>query len=72
MELGKISKEQNTEGKRVWSTSLHNPDFSRYAENCGALGIRITEKNELPAALKRLFAHAGPAMLEIMTDSELI
>jgi len=72
MELGKIRKEQTTEGKTVWSTSLHNPDFSRYAENCGALGIRITEKKELPAALKRLFAHDGPAMLEIMTDSELI
>jgi thiamine pyrophosphate-dependent acetolactate synthase large subunit-like protein len=72
MELGKISKEQNTEGKTVWSTSLHNPDFSRYADNCGALGIRVTEKSDLPAALKRLFAHDGPAMLEIITDSELI
>lgn len=72
MELGKIRKEQNTEGKTVWSTSLHNPDFSRYAENCGALGIRVTEKSDLPTALKRLFAHDGPAMLEIITDSELI
>ena len=71
-ELGKITKEQNTEGKTVWSTSLHNPDFSCYADNCGALGIRITEKNELPAALKKLFVHDGPAMLEIMTDPELI
>ena len=71
-ELGKISKEQNTEGKTVWSTSLHNPDFYRYAENCGALGIRVTEKNELSVALKRLFSNDGPAMLEIMTDSELI
>jgi len=72
MELGKIRKEQNSEGKTVWSTSLHNPDFSRYADNCGALGIRVTEKSDLPAALKRLFAHDGPAMLEIITDSELI
>ena len=71
-ELGKISKEQNTEGKTVWSTSLHNPDFSRYAENCGALGIRVTEKTELSAALKRLFSNDGPALLEILTDSELI
>jgi thiamine pyrophosphate-dependent acetolactate synthase large subunit-like protein len=42
------------------------------AENCSALEIRITEKNELPAALKRLFAHDGLAMLEVMTDSEFI
>jgi len=72
MELGKIRKEQINESKTVWSTSLHNPNFSQYAENCGALGTRVTEKNELPAALKRLFAHEGPAMLEIMADSELI
>jgi thiamine pyrophosphate-dependent acetolactate synthase large subunit-like protein len=72
MELGKISKEQNTEGKTVWSTSLHNPNFSRYADNCGALGIRVTEKSDLPEALKRLFAHDGPAMLEILTDPGLI
>jgi thiamine pyrophosphate-dependent acetolactate synthase large subunit-like protein len=49
-----------------------NPDFSRYADNCGALGIRITEKSVLPAAFKRLLAHDGPAMLEIVTDAALI
>ena len=42
------------------------------AENCSAMGIRVTEKNELPAALKRLFSSDGPAMREIITDSELI
>jgi thiamine pyrophosphate-dependent acetolactate synthase large subunit-like protein len=36
------------------------------------MGIRVTEKNELPGALKRLFSGDGPAMLEIITDSELI
>jgi len=36
------------------------------------MGIRVTEKNELPAALERLFSSDGPAMLEIITDSELI
>jgi pyruvate oxidase len=51
---------------------LHNPDFSRYADNCGALGIRVTQKSDLPAALKRLFAHNEPAMLEIIADPELI
>ena len=72
MELGKITKEQQNEAKTVWSTSLHNPDFSRYADNCGALGIRVAQKSELSAALKQLFAHDGPAMLEILADSELI
>ena len=36
-ELGKISKEQQAEQFDVWETSLHNPNFARYAEDCGRL-----------------------------------
>jgi len=71
-ELGKISKEQRKEGKEVWSTALHNPDFSRYAENCGALGVRVRSIEELDQGFEKIFAHDGPAMLEVMTDAELI
>jgi len=71
-ELGKISKEQRNEGKVVWSTSLHNPDFSKYAENCGALGVRVNTIEELDRGLEKVCAHDGPAMLEVMTDAELI
>ena len=72
MELGKITKEQRNANKTVWATSLHNPNFSHYAENCGALGIRVTKKDELIPTLKKIFSNNGPAMLEIMTDSTLI
>jgi pyruvate oxidase len=58
--------------RMVWSTSLHNPDFSKYAENCGALGIRVSDYNQLGEALKMIFEHDGPAMVEVMTDPELI
>ena len=34
-QLGKISKEQRAGEWDVWETSLHNPDFSKYAELCG-------------------------------------
>ncbi len=71
-EFGKISKEQRNEGKTVWSTKLHNPDFSRYAENCGALGVRVTNRSQLDEGLKRVLGHDGPAMLEVITDPELI
>ena len=70
-ELGKIRKEQTIENKTVWSTSLHNPSFSEFANNCGALGIRVTKMNELQSAFEKLFSHKGPAMLEIMTDGGL-
>jgi thiamine pyrophosphate-dependent acetolactate synthase large subunit-like protein len=71
-ELGKISKEQRAAQFEVWQTSLHNPDFSKYAEICGALGIRVTEIPQLGAALERAFVHDGPALVEIMTDAELV
>jgi thiamine pyrophosphate-dependent acetolactate synthase large subunit-like protein len=71
-QLGKISKEQRAGEWDVWQTSLHNPSFAGYAELCGALGIRVTEIDELDGALERAFAHDGPALVEVMTDAELV
>jgi len=71
-ELGKISKEQRAGSLEVWQTDLHNPNFARYAELCGALGIRVDESAELDEALGRALAHDGPALVEIMSDPELI
>ena len=71
-QLGKISKEQLAGDWDVWQTRLHNPDFSRYAEICGALGIRVSDPAELDAALARAIEHPGPALVEVMTDPELI
>jgi len=71
-QLGKISKEQAAGNWDVWETSLHNPDFSEYARVCGALGIRVTSADQLDDAIARAFAHAGPALVEVVTDAELI
>jgi len=71
-ELGKISKEQKAAELDVWHTSLHNPNFAKYAENCGALGIRVDKKEDLKAALLKIKEHKGPALLEVITDVNLI
>jgi len=71
-ELGKISKEQRAGQWDVWQTSLHNPNFAEYATSCGALGIRVTRSSELDGALARALAHDGPALVEVMTDADLI
>ncbi len=70
--LGKISKEQRAGHFDVWQTSLHNPNFSEYATNCGALGIRVTSKDALEPALAKALAHDGPSLVEVMSDPELI
>lgn len=71
-ELGKISKEQKAGEWDVWQTSLHNPNFAKYAEICGGLGIRVTKKEELDEAIKQALAYEGAALVEVMTDSALI
>ena len=71
-QIGKIAKEQKAAELDVWKTSLHNANFAKYAENCGALGIRVTKLEELLPALEQLKAHNGPALLEIITDATLI
>ena len=71
-ELGKISKEQRAGEFEVWQTSLHNPNFADFANNCGALGIRVSDRSELEEAMRKIFEHDGPAMLEVMADVALI
>jgi len=71
-QLGKISKEQRAAEWDVWQTSLHNPDFSEYARVCGAHGARVTDAAQLDDALAAAFAHDGPALVEVMTDADLV
>lgn len=71
-ELGKISKEQRAGLFDVWQTSLVNPNFADFATNCGAMGVRVESINELPAALSAALAHDGPALVEVMSDVELL
>jgi len=71
-ELGKISKEQRSARFDVWQTSLVNPDFARFAEDCGALGLRVDQPEQLSGALRRALDHPGPALVEITSDVDLI
>jgi pyruvate oxidase len=71
-ELGKISKEQKAGNWDVWQTTLHNPNFSKYVENCGGLGIRVTDPSKLEDALRTALQYKGFALVEIMSDAELV
>lgn len=71
-ELGKISKEQRTSKLEVWQTTLHNPNFAEFANNCGALGIRVEKREDLETAMQKIKDHDGPALLEVICDVSLI
>src|SRR3954470_20171807 len=70
--LGKISKEQLAADYPVWHTSLSNPDWSAYAELCGATGLKVTSRDQLDEAMRTLFETPGPALLCVEQDPELI
>ncbi len=71
-ELGKISKEQRSSELKVWQTAMHNPNFAEFAENCGALGIRVEKREDLEKAMQKISDHNGPALLEVICDVTLI
>ena len=71
-QLGKISKEQRAGAWDVWQTSLHNPTSPSTPRSSGALGVRVTEASQLNDALSAAIAYHGPALVEVISDPELI
>ena len=71
-QLGKISKEQRAGEWPVWETNLHNPNFASFAKLCHGFGVRVNTADKLKTALQDALAHKGPALVEIMTDADLI
>ena len=72
-ELGKISKEQKAGEWQVWQTDLVNPSFAAFARACGGWGHKASTVDELAEHLKAALSHeGGPALVEAMTDPELV
>lgn len=71
-QLGKITKEQRAAEWDVWQTSLHNPDFSEFAKLCGGFGVRVTDAKSLDESIKSALKHQGTALVEIISDANLI
>ncbi len=59
----RIQEEQY--GNRLIACDLANPDFVKYAESFGAMGLRARTPDELRAALQRSFAARAPALIEV-------
>ena len=71
-ELGKISKEQRSGEWQVWETNLHNPSFAAFAKICGAHGEKVVSADAIETALQKALDVDGPALVEIMTDADLV
>ncbi len=67
-QLGMIMQEQKIENYPNWQTELHNCEFSKYAENCGGIGIKVESPHELPDAVDRALKSKKPVIVDINTD----
>ena len=45
-----------------------NCDFAKFAENCGGIGIKVTEPLKLEAAIKKALSINQPVIVDIDTD----
>ena len=48
----------------------HNPDFVKLAEAFGMLGIRVTDKSQVVAAIHQAMEHDGPALVDFVVEQE--
>jgi pyruvate oxidase len=67
-QLGMIQVEQMMEHYPNYATDLLNPDFARYAEACGGLGIHVSRPEELRPALLTAMSAARPVIIDVETD----
>lgn len=48
----------------------HNPDFVKLADAFGMLGIRVTDKTQVRAAIDQAMEHDGPVIVDFIVEQE--
>ena len=66
--LNFIELEMKAAGFVTWGTGLDNPDFAALAQAMGIHAVRVEESSQLPAALKEVLEHDGPALIDVVTE----
>jgi pyruvate oxidase len=67
-ELAMIAVEQKMEHYPVFAIDLLNPDFAKYAQDCGALGVSVSRPQDLRPAIAKALASNVPAVVDVETD----
>ena len=52
------------------SVAMSQPDFMKLADAYGILGIRVTDKDQVEAAIREANAHPGPVLLDFQVEAE--
>ncbi|MDR5816639.1 ubiquinone-dependent pyruvate dehydrogenase [Caballeronia sp. LZ033] len=66
--LGFVSMELKAAGYVDTNVDLSKTDFSQIAKGAGIWSVRVEESEQLESALRDAFAHAGPAVVDVVTS----
>ncbi len=67
--LGQIKWEQIVFlGNPEYGVELCNPDFAKYAEACGGVGLTVERPEEIRPALERALQSGKPSIVEVIVD----
>jgi acetolactate synthase-1/2/3 large subunit len=65
-QIGMIYTMQTRNGGASYATEIGDVDYARFAEACGATGIRVTDAADIGPAWDRALAADGPVLLDIV------
>jgi len=68
--LGFVALEMKASGFLETGTDLENPDFAAVARAMGMHAVRVEDPAQLDAAIAEVLAHPGPALLDVVTNSQ--
>ncbi|MFL6155998.1 MAG: thiamine pyrophosphate-dependent enzyme [Marmoricola sp.] len=70
--LGMVKLEMEQVGLPEFGTVLHNPDFAALARSLGMHALRVTDADDVEAAVRGTLAHPGPVLLDVVTNPDEI
>ncbi|WP_010586121.1 ubiquinone-dependent pyruvate dehydrogenase [Schlesneria paludicola] len=70
--LGMVHLEMEVAGLAPFGCHLKNPNFAALAQAMGMFGVRVEDPSELRSALQQAFVHRGPALVDIVTDPNVL
>ncbi len=70
--LGMVHLEMEVAGMAPFGCELKNPNFAKLAEAVGLRGFRVEDPSHVRPALQEALAHRGPALVDIVTDANVL
>jgi pyruvate dehydrogenase (quinone) len=70
--LGMVQLEMEAAGLPHYGCELKNPDFAALAQAVGLKGLRVEDPAEVRPALDRALASSGPALVDVVTDPNVL